>query len=220
MAKPYVSNKDETVRLFKSDFMEFFSRVHFTTPLLIFVPVVVYFFYLGLQEPSLTPAKLALWFGLGLVTWTISEYLVHRFVFHFTPRGKFMKRVHFLCHGVHHDYPNDSKRLVMAPALSIPLAAAFYFLFRLVLSESVQAPHFAGFLTGYLIYDMTHYAIHHFNLHSRLGLAIKNYHMLHHFMDSHRGYGVSSPLWDIIFRTEFVSRNKRETKAYQEVKSV
>lgn len=219
MSKLYVSNRDETVRIFKSDLLEFFSHVHFTTPLILFIPVVMYFLYRGVFHFELPILHVAAWFVAGLATWTFSEYVLHRFVFHFNPRGKLLERVHFICHGVHHDYPSDSKRLVMPPVLSIPLAAGFYFLFRWLLGESTAAPHFAGFITGYLIYDLTHYAIHHFNMHSPMWLAIKNHHMRHHFMDPHKGYGVSSPLWDYIFHTQFVSRNKKETLAYRQVES-
>jgi sterol desaturase/sphingolipid hydroxylase (fatty acid hydroxylase superfamily) len=64
-------------------------------------------------------------------------------------------------------------------------------------------PFFGGFLIGYLFYDMTHYAIHHFNLHNKFLLKIKNHHIRHHFKDEDRGYGVSSPFWDVVFRTRF-----------------
>jgi len=64
-------------------------------------------------------------------------------------------------------------------------------------------PFFSGFILGYLFYDISHYAIHHFNMHSKLWLAIKNHHMLHHYHDEYKGYGVSSPFWDLIFGTTF-----------------
>ncbi len=45
MKKNYVSNSRESVRMFKNDFLENLSKIHFAVPLLIFVPVVVYFSY-------------------------------------------------------------------------------------------------------------------------------------------------------------------------------
>ncbi len=209
MSKTFISNKDETIRMFQSDFLEAFSRVHFTVPLILFGPVVLYFLY---QAWTLTTIGLMLgWLGAGLLTWTFTEYTLHRFLFHFTIDAAWFQRLHFIMHGVHHDYPNDSKRLVMPPVLSIPLAVAFYFLFRWMVPASGHSSHFAGFLTGYLIYDMTHYAVHHFNMHSRVWLAVKNHHMKHHFMDPTSGFGVSSPLWDFLLGTTFRTRNKRET---------
>jgi len=148
---------------------------------------------------------------IGLFVWTLTEYTLHRFIFHFQPKSKLGQRLHFIFHGVHHDYPSDSKRLVMPPSVSLPLAALLYFLFRTILGVSFVAPFFVGFLIGYLFYDMSHYAIHHFNMHGRIWLAIKNHHMKHHYQDPSKGFGVSTPLWDIIIGTNFLqNRNKKE----------
>jgi len=203
MAKNYVSNKDETVRMFKSDFMEFFSRVHFTVPLYIYIPVILIMMYLSIFTYKLSVLNIAVLFLAGIFTWTLAEYVLHRYVFHFNAKSEFGKKIHFMFHGVHHDYPSDSKRLVMPPSVSIPLAVLFFFLFRLIIGEFMMLPFFAGFILGYLFYDITHYAIHHFNMHSKFWLAIKNHHMLHHYQDEYKGYGVSTPFWDLIFGTTF-----------------
>jgi sterol desaturase/sphingolipid hydroxylase (fatty acid hydroxylase superfamily) len=203
MAKNYVSNKDETVRMFKSDFMEFFSRVHFTVPLYIYIPVILIMMYLSIFTYKLSVLNIVVLFLAGIFTWTLAEYVLHRYVFHFNAKSEFGKKIHFMFHGVHHDYPSDSKRLVMPPSVSIPLAVLFFFLFRLIIGEFMMLPFFAGFILGYLFYDITHYAIHHFNMHSKFWLAIKNHHMLHHYQDEYKGYGVSTPFWDLIFGTTF-----------------
>jgi sterol desaturase/sphingolipid hydroxylase (fatty acid hydroxylase superfamily) len=106
-------------------------------------------------------------------------------------------------HGVHHDYPNDTKRLVMPPSVSIPLATGFFFLFKVILGDISVASFFIGFIAGYLFYDISHYAIHHFNMHSKFWLVIKNHHMRHHYQDPELGFGVSSPLWDLILKTGY-----------------
>lgn len=211
MAKNYVSNKDETVRMFKSDFLEAFSRVHFTVPLYIYIPVILYLGYRSIfvyEFQFLTILSMIL---VGMFAWTLTEYTLHRFVFHYEPKSDWGKRLHFIMHGVHHDYPNDSKRLVMPPSVSIPLAVLFYVLFSTILGSTYVAPFFIGFLIGYLFYDLTHYAVHHFNMHSKFWLAIKNHHMKHHYQDSTKGFGVSSPLWDIIIGTNYpLTKNKKE----------
>ena len=163
MAKNYKSNKDETVRMFKSDFMEALSRVHPAVPLIIYLPVITFFMYksIGTYEFSfITIFTLVL---LGIIVWSLAEYTLHRFVFHFEPKSKFGEKLHFIFHGVHHDYPSDSRRLVMPPSVSMPLAVLFYFLFEAILGNDLVSPFFIGFLTGYLFYDLTHYAVHHFN---------------------------------------------------------
>jgi sterol desaturase/sphingolipid hydroxylase (fatty acid hydroxylase superfamily) len=208
MAKNFVSNKDETVRMFDNDFLEAFSRVHYTVPIIIYLPVIAYLLYLSITTYSLTALTIAGLFLAGIAVWSLTEYLLHRFVFHFPAKSKFGKKIHFMFHGVHHDYPSDSKRLVMPPSVSIPLAVIFYFIFLAIFGQVVMLPFFAGFILGYLFYDITHYAIHHFNMHSKFWLAIKNHHMLHHFQDEYKGYGVSTPFWDVIFRSNFDKTKK------------
>jgi sterol desaturase/sphingolipid hydroxylase (fatty acid hydroxylase superfamily) len=201
--KKFISNKDECVEMFESPVLEKLTRVHFTVPLFIFVPVILFFFYKSIFDLQLSALTIFSYIILGLCVWTLTEYVLHRFVFHWLPPGKFGARIHFIFHGVHHDYPSDSKRLVMVPTVSIPLAALFYFLFYLMLGDAHVAPFFIGFLAGYLFYDMSHYAVHHFNLKSKFWLELKNHHMIHHYKDDHNGFGVSSKFWDLVFRTTF-----------------
>ena len=211
MAKKFVSNKDETVRMFKSDFMESLSRVHPSVPLIIFVPVILYMLYLSIFEFKIGVLSILGLIIFGLFIWTVTEYLLHRFVFHWELKGEIGARIHFIFHGVHHDYPSDSRRLVMPPSVSIPLATLFYFLFKFLIGDISVFPFFAGFLIGYLFYDISHYAIHHFNMHSKFWLAIKNHHIKHHYQNPDKGYGVSSPIWDYVFRTHY--KREEEQKA-------
>jgi sterol desaturase/sphingolipid hydroxylase (fatty acid hydroxylase superfamily) len=144
---------------------------------------------------------------LGIFVWTFVEYIMHRFVFHYAPANKpWAQRIHFIFHGVHHDYPSDAKRLVLPPSVSIPLATIFYFLFSAILPVNYIFGFFPGFILGYLFYDLSHYAIHHFNFKGNLWKRIKQHHMLHHYQDPDKGYGVSSPLWDKIFRSDFIKK--------------
>jgi sterol desaturase/sphingolipid hydroxylase (fatty acid hydroxylase superfamily) len=203
MAKNFVSNKDETVRMFKNDFLEALSKVHFTVPLYIYLPVVGYFLYISIFEFQISFKTIITLVFVGILVWTFAEYTLHRFIFHFPAKSKFGKKIHFIFHGVHHDYPSDSKRLVMPPSVSIPLAVLFYYLFYLLFGNVLVAPFFVGFIVGYLFYDMTHYAVHHFNIHNKFWLALKKHHIRHHYENPALGFGVSSPLWDEIIGTNF-----------------
>lgn len=211
MAKNFVSNKDETVRMFESDFLESFSKVHFTVPLYIYVPVILFFVYRSIEVLQLTFETIIALIALGLIVWTITEYTLHRFIFHFNFKSEFGKKIHFIFHGVHHDYPNDTKRLVMPPSVSVPLAVLFYFLFDIILGSILVAPFFVGFIIGYLFYDLSHYAIHHYNMHNKFWLIIKNHHMRHHYQDPNKGYGVSSPVWDKIIGTDFPKTKEKKS---------
>lgn len=212
MPKNYISNKDETVRMFENNFLEALSRVHPSVPVIIYFPVIIYMLYLSIWISQLSAINIIALFVLGLFVWTLTEYTLHRFIFHYQPQSKLGEKIHFIFHGVHHDYPSDSRRLVMPPSVSIPLALIFYFTFNAILGDIFIHTFFAGFLAGYLFYDITHYAIHHFNMHSKLWLAIKNHHMKHHYQDSSKGFGVSTPLWDIFIGTNFANRKGREEK--------
>lgn len=203
MNKLFVSNKNESARIFQSDFLEMFTKVHWSVPLWVFIPVIAYFLYrswfvLGLGWPLILGMAL-----LGVFIWTLTEYLLHRFVFHFHPKSRLGRRLLFLFHGVHHDYPNDSMRLVMPPSVSIPLAVLFYLLFRSVFGEVYVAPFFMGFVVGYLCYDMTHYAVHHFNPKLPYFVHLMKYHARHHYQNPERGFGVSQTFWDRVFGTGF-----------------
>lgn len=203
--RKFVSNSTESTRMFKAAWMEALSKVHFTVPLILYVPL---FFWLLWQWKggwiNMTGLLLA-----GLFVWTFTEYVLHRFVFHWVPPGSWGERLHFVWHGVHHDYPNDRLRLVMPPSVSIPLAFIFFFGFRAIFGIPTVYPFFAGFLLGYLCYDMMHYAMHHLRWSHPFWQRIKQHHMLHHYQENDRGFGVSNPLWDYVFNTTFNLTRKK-----------
>jgi len=199
--------------MFKSDFLELFSHVHPSIPAIIYFPVIGYMLY----ETIVAGVSITYAFPLfvfGLLVWSLAEYALHRFIFHYVPTSGWGKQIHFMFHGVHHDYPSDSTRLVMPPIVSIPLAFLFYFLFKNILGTRYLPPFFAGFILGYLAYDLTHYAVHHFSLRGRISLYLKQQHMRHHYMDPDGNYGVSSPLWDFVFGTYMKKQPQEIQKSY------
>jgi 4-hydroxysphinganine ceramide fatty acyl 2-hydroxylase len=203
----YVSNSQESARMFRADWMEALSKVHFAVPLFIFIPVIT----ICLWQSSGGFFHILTWFLGGLFFWTFTEYVLHRFLFHWIPPGKMGERLHFLWHGVHHDFPNDKMRLVLPPSVSIPLSFLFYVGFKTVMAGPSVFPFFSGFILGYLCYDMMHFAMHHLRWNHPIWLKIKNHHILHHYHEHDKGFGVSSPLWDYIFSTRFNKfKNKKQ----------
>jgi sterol desaturase/sphingolipid hydroxylase (fatty acid hydroxylase superfamily) len=186
-------------RMFESDWLDRLSRVHPSVPPIIFGPLIALLF--GLGQAGTPPVEVTAWILGGYVLWTLTEYWMHRLVFHFEPEDGIGARLHWIIHGVHHDHPNDPMRLVMPPSVSVPLAALFYGLF--VVAVGLPDAHLlgAGFLAGYLAYDMTHYHVHHRKARTRAGKLLYELHMRHHFQDHTRGFGVSAPFWDYVFRT-------------------
>lgn len=200
MNRLFVSNKNETVRMFQSNFMEFFSHVHPATPVLLYGPMIALMLYLAFVQKQLSFLAVLGFFVIGVLIWTLLEYVIHRYVFHYEPKTRVGKLLHFIMHGVHHDYPNDATRLVMPPIISIPLAVVFYVVFILTLGRFAPAA-LAGFGFGYVCYDTIHYATHHFAMKRGIWRWLKQYHLRHHYQDDHAGYGVSTPLWDYVFKT-------------------
>ena len=186
-------------RMFDSPLLERASRVHPAVPVLIFLPAVVLLVAAGFA--ALDGLEAAAWVAAGYLFWTLTEYWMHRLVFHFEPTEGIGARLHWIIHGVHHDHPNDPMRLVMPPSVSVPLALAFYGLFVLVLGTPAAYVFAAGFVAGYLLYDMTHFHVHHHKARTRLERKLRELHMRHHFQDDTRGFGVSAPFWDYVFGT-------------------
>jgi sterol desaturase/sphingolipid hydroxylase (fatty acid hydroxylase superfamily) len=192
--------------MFDSRVLDALSRVHPAVPVLIFLPSIVALAAWGLSSVSAV-AALALAVG-GYALWTLFEYWLHRLVFHFEPQDGFGARLHWIIHGVHHDHPNDPMRLVMPPAVSMPLGAAVFALLYVAFGARPAPAIGAGFFAGYLVYDLTHYYLHHFRPRGRLGRMLRERHMRHHFQDDTKGFGISAPYWDDIFRTSPMGRRE------------
>jgi sterol desaturase/sphingolipid hydroxylase (fatty acid hydroxylase superfamily) len=139
-------------------------------------------------------------FFFGVLLWTLLEYTIHRWLFHYEPRTETGKKIHFLVHGVHHEYPRDRTRLVMPLLVSIPLAVGFYFLFKFIFGVYYLSA-FSGLVFGYVCYDSIHYATHHFKMRGKISGFLKEYHLKHHYNDPNSAFGVSNPLWDYVFST-------------------
>jgi dihydroceramide fatty acyl 2-hydroxylase len=195
---------------FRSPLLDRLTRVHPAVPPLIFVPVIALLVVLALRTGSLEETLIGL--AAGWLVWTLVEYWTHRVVFHFEPEDGVGVRLHWMVHGVHHDHPNDPRRLVLPPVVSVPFGALFFGLFLLLPDYDGLAVS-AGFFAGYLAYDMLHFALHHHRPRSRVARLLHELHMRHHFEDEHRGFGVSAPWWDVLFGTYSTRARHRRAQA-------
>lgn len=188
-------------RLFESNVLDKLSRVHHLTPVFVYSPII-----LALTAYSvnlLGGAATVAWFALGVLGWSLTEYLGHRFLFHhvFSLPLQMGAKLQFLIHGVHHTYPNDPLRLVMPPLLSGAIMLLALGVIRLVFGAQLAWAILAGFMLGYLVYDCVHYWLHNGIPRSRFGRFLRKLHMRHHFHDETKGYGVTSIWWDYAFDT-------------------
>jgi sterol desaturase/sphingolipid hydroxylase (fatty acid hydroxylase superfamily) len=176
---------------------------------IIWLPISIYALVRGFLDwpGSVDLVNILVAFLMGLFLWTLAEYLLHRFLFHYHPKTETQKKIFFLFHGVHHAQPQCKTRLVMPPVLSIPLALVFYGFFHLLFGGILGGSHwvgplFSGFILGYLAYDLTHYATHHFPMRKGIWKWLKRHHMRHHYKNPDLRFGVTSPLWDYVFKTQ------------------
>jgi sterol desaturase/sphingolipid hydroxylase (fatty acid hydroxylase superfamily) len=134
----------------------------------------------------------------GLLVWSLFEYAMHRFLFHWKARFAPLQALAFLIHGSHHLQPNDRLRNLMPPVVSIPVALCIWGIFALLLGDAGTWA-FLGFMLGYVMYDLTHFACHQLPMRSGLARAIKRHHMRHHHIDENANYAVTFLFWDRIF---------------------
>lgn len=187
-------------KVFKNPVLDNLTRTHIAWPLSIFYGLAVILLGYTLYEGFLAPGASLLLFIAGLLGFTLVEYLVHRYTFHMEADTPRKERLQYVLHGAHHDYPKDKTRLAMPPIVSVILAAVFFLFYRLILGK-YGIPFTAGFIAGYASYLCVHYSVHAFPPPKNFLKVLWIHHALHHYQQPNAAYGVSSPLWDVFFRT-------------------
>lgn len=190
----------ESPKMFDNTFVDAFSRTHFSVVPLLYGPAVGALLWYSVARAGVNVTTSLVLAVLGFVLWTLAEYWLHRTFFHWVPNSAFGRRMHFIVHGVHHQWPNDKYRLVMPPAVSIALFFIFLGLYWWLMGRFAWAFH-AGYVLGYGYYDLMHYYIHHGRPKSAYFKHLRRHHMVHHFKAPTSRFGVSWTLWDRIFGT-------------------
>jgi 4-hydroxysphinganine ceramide fatty acyl 2-hydroxylase len=205
-----IHNKGQA-RLFKSQYLEMFTKTHPLVIWGIYLPIMAGLLYYATATLNFPALRVVLTFLGGMLFWTLFEYVMHRFVFHFVAENESAKKFVYVLHGNHHEYPRDRERLFMPPVPSLILASAIFGIMYFVMGWNV-AMFFPGFVLGYLMYGTMHYAIHAWNPPYKWMKPLWRNHHLHHYKDEHNGFGVSSTLWDHIFGTMFDLKKEKEDK--------
>ena len=188
-----------TAAVFDHALLDRLSVSHPAPPIVVYIPLGLWLLWRGSQD-RLSWTAMGACFLAGLLAWSLLEYTAHRGSFHHEPTTRWQLAYAYLVHGAHHAFPDDSRRWMMPVGFTLPIAALLFLAFALVLGR-FAAPSFAGFIYGYLAYDLLHYYIHRGRMPTRLGRYLRQYHLTHHFKSPDRHFGVSSPLWDVVFRT-------------------
>ncbi|XP_065352875.1 uncharacterized protein Fa2h [Cloeon dipterum] len=197
---------DKHLILFDNPTLEKLSRAKWYYVPIFWIPIFFAFLYVH-YSGGFSHVTTICGLVLGTFLWTALEYTLHRWLFHMEPPSHSPRLItfHFLIHGIHHKVPFDGTRLVFPPAGSSILGMVLYLIFRTILPTSILHSTAAGVTLGYMFYDMFHYYLHfgapkpssHF-------YYMKRYHNQHHFSQHESGYGITSPLWDVVFDTKIV----------------
>ena len=205
-----IHNKGQA-KLFQNQYLEYLTKTHplviwgMYTPVMVLLPIYAY------NTLEFSGLRILLFFIVGMLVWTVTEYLLHRYAFHHHPKTERGMRINYVLHGNHHEYPRDRERLFMPAAPSLILASVFFILFYLVLGK-YAFPFFPGFLLGYLLYGSIHYAIHAWKPPFKWMKPLWRNHHLHHYKHGNLGFGVSSTMWDHVFGTMYDLKNEKEDK--------
>lgn len=202
-----------TKQLSRYKIVEWLSKTHPAIILSMYIPMCAYLLYYFHLNINPNFGTLAFVFISGVCMWTLTEYIMHRYLFHMGTHNEKLSKFSYIVHGVHHEYPKDKDRLLMPPIPSIILAGAFFFFWRLITGNFVYS-FFSGFMIGYLIYAMIHYGTHALRPPKNRFRYLWVYHSLHHYATPNKAFGVSSPIWDIVFGT-FPDKTILEKKLHQ-----
>lgn len=211
---------DKPLRLFHSDFCEYFSKTKWYAVPLVWFPVMSMFLWSGYKDLSALVSSdwglvcgTCMLFAIGIFAWSFLEYSLHRWLFHSDPpiTSYFLITLHFLLHGQHHKVPFDRYRLVFPPVPAAIMLVIFYSLMWLAVPRVFLHSTLAGIIFGYVCYDMTHYYLHYGSpLRGSYFDRLRAYHVRHHFESPDLGFGISSKFWDYPFQTVIPLDSKKK----------
>ena len=205
-------SKKHQHRMFQNPILELLSKSGpwmMNTFHLGLISFLLYFGYLQLDSPPLLSVIGV--FVLAFLCWTLAEYLLHRYVFHFVREdNKLVKAFHYALPGYHHQKPYDANRLFMPPVPALLILSVFFVIYYLFMGHFAWI-FLAGFDLGYLCYANVHYLVHT----QKAPAAFKGlwkHHALHHHKYPDKAFGVSSRIWDRIFGTMPPSHSSRSVE--------
>jgi 4-hydroxysphinganine ceramide fatty acyl 2-hydroxylase len=187
-------------KIFENPVLDKLTTSHVSIPISMLVLFGLGFLYWGIQYNYLSLNQILVLVPVGILSWTLFEYLMHKYLYHMLPTNNIRGWIQYNMHGVHHEYPKDKGRLAMPPLAIIPLAFIFLFIFKLIIGDLAYS-FTPGFLIGYAGYLTIHYLVHALQPPKNTFRVLWINHSIHHYKDPDVAFGVSSTLWDHVFRT-------------------
>tara|TARA_Y100001934_G_C12258713_1_gene728890 strand:+ start:79 stop:621 length:543 start_codon:yes stop_codon:yes gene_type:complete len=135
-------------------------------------------------------------FLLGIFSWTLTEYFLHRFLGHVygknTPFGKLHRKHH--AEKDYFDAPINKFKTAIKVVLIMGLVGNYFF-------GILGGAFTVGFVLMYGAYEYLHHLLHVKAPVTAYGRWARRHHFYHHFEKPTHNHGVTSPLWDIVFGT-------------------
>ncbi len=202
--------KDQSVRLYNSKFLEFLSKSPFWVPLVMWIVIFLVFMYLSFALTTLNFIQVFLTTLGGALTWTLMEYIIHRFAYHTELDSEEILNFQMSMHGNHHHYPKDPERLAMPPIPGLIISVLFFGLFYLIMGQYAYA-FFPGFILAYDAYITLHYYQHRIKSpRYKPWKKLWQHHKAHHYSNPYSAFGVSTRLWDWVFGTMPKQANEKK----------
>lgn len=152
----------------------------------------------------------------GLLVWGLVEYSIHRWVLHHETSIEDAQLHGNRVHLAHHANPHALDRLNVQLSESLPICAV-YCLLAWAATGSWRSMTFLydGLMLGYFFYEYLDYQAHHGAARGPVVRYFRRYHLLHHHCDAEARFGVTSPLFDLVFGTYRVARKTTRNAGLQ-----
>ncbi len=131
-------------------------------------------------------------FFIGAFIFTFIEYVFHAWLFH----GSI--KIFVQGHAAHHRDPYGYDGLPFFVGAAVAVVVAM--LISLIVSFAVAMAIGSGILFGYLAYGVMHHLMHRKDYKNSYYQYMMKLHETHH-KDIRMNHGVTTPIWDIVFRT-------------------
>jgi sterol desaturase/sphingolipid hydroxylase (fatty acid hydroxylase superfamily) len=139
---------------------------------------------------------------LGILLWTLLEYVLHRFVFHLRARNATLRGILDTLHQNHHADPRDIRFLLVQPAYALVISAVIASGIVAITGKPFwMAGLMCGIWAGFLAYETVHYRVHLSSSETGWIRKRRRAHFHHHFSNARRCFGVTTSLWDHVFGT-------------------
>lgn len=190
---------EKSPKLFKSSYLEVLTKTKLWIIVSLYSTAAASWMFLYVYYFKGSISTMVALFFSGFIAWTLGEYVLHRFVYHKIKDASYDTGLQYVFHGIHHQYPSDEDRIILPPVPGLAIASLFLGVYYLLMGTAALS-FGAGFLMGYLVYISIHWMVHSKPTPDRFAFWW-NHHNIHHYQQHDRAFGVSTPIWDMVFGT-------------------